>query len=565
MSIFVKSTSNEQAVIKLLLFHPKDERPYEIKQIADIKELSFGNSKNVIEYGFQIDDGPILSDPFAKEIVTYPDSSTYKYRAVHRPSKKFDWEGDKSPHHKDEELIIYELNVRTFTASSTSHTSKPGTFQALVEKIPYIKSLGVTAVELLPVFEFDSSRNTWGYNSINFFAPKASYGSPKEFKNLIKELHKAGIEVILDVVYNHTPEYDESGPTISYRGLGAKDYYILSDNGKYLNFSGCHNTFNCNGRIARELIIESLRYWTTEYHIDGYRFDLAPILERGEDGTPLGDQAPLVLEMTSDPILANVRLIAEPWDADGLYRLGHFSARGRWHEWNDKFRDNVRKFIKSDESIVCEAIKSIDGTREIFPEGFPLPINFITAHDGFTLRDLVSYNVKHNDANGENGLDGNDTNWSWNCGAEGETEDLQINRLRINQIKNFLTILILSRGIPMVTAGDESGRTQRGNNNPYCIDDETVWFDWSKMDREILEHFKAMTKLREMHPELISDTAKRTWSGEYQTRTLIVEENGRGICLMINTHWESHDFVMPWSEEKKSVTVGPRSISIFEF
>lgn len=552
-------------MIKLLLFHPGDERPYEIKQIANIEEIPSVNSKNAIEYGIQIDNGPILSDPRASEIITREESSTYIYRSVFRPRRKFDWGDDKSPHHNDEDLIIYELNVRTFTASPTSAAAKPGTFQALAEKIPYLKELGVTAVELLPIFEFDSRGNTWGYSNINFFAPKASYGTPEEFKSLVKEMHKAGIEVILDVVYNHTPEYDENGPTINYRGLGARDYYILSDDGKYLDFSGCHNTFSCNSLAARHLIMDSLRHWVTEYHIDGYRFDLAPILERGEDGTFLGDDSPLMRAMMSDPILAKVRLIAEPWDAAGLYRLGQFSARGRWHEWNDKFRDNLRRFVKSDESIVCEAIKSIDGTRDIFPESSPLPINFITAHDGFTLMDLVSYNVKHNDANGENGMDGNDTNWSWNCGVEGPTDDPEINLLRINQIKNFLTLLILSRGIPMITAGDEAGRTQRGNNNPYCIDDETVWFDWSCINREIFEHCKAMIRLRQMHPELISATAKRTWSGEYQTRTLMVEENGKGICLMINTHWESHDFTLPWSAEKKSVTIGPRSISIFEF
>lgn len=552
---------------KILLFHPAEEKPFAEREFFQIRELPFNENEGVVEYGFQIDDGPILSDPYAREIATYPDSKIYRYRSVHRSPEPFDWGDDKSPRHKDEELVIYELNVRTFTASPTSATAEPGTFQALAQKIPYLKEIGVTAVELLPIFEFDSQHNTWGYNSINFFALKASYGTPLQFKQLVKELHKAGIEIILDVVYNHTPEYDETGETINYRGLDPKSYYILSEDGKYLNFSGCHNTFNCNSPISRELIMESLRYWVEEYHIDGYRFDLAPILERGTDGTPLGEEAPLVREMMSDPVLADIRLIAEPWDAEGLYRLGHFSSRGRWHEWNDKFRDSVRDFVKSDEAIIPQAIECIDGNPSIFPLDGPLPINFITAHDGFTLMDLVSYNFKHNEANGENGLDGNDANHSWNCGVEGPTTDEQINRLRINQIKNFITLLLLSRGIPMVTAGDEVGRTQWGNNNPYCIDDESVWFDWKCIsdNSEILEHFKAMIRLRQMHPELISATARRTWSGEFRTRMLTVEENGRKVCILMNTHWESHDFDMPWSCEKKSVTVGPRSISVFAF
>lgn len=471
----------------------------------------------------------------------------------------------------DRDLVIYELNVRTFTASPSSGCRRPGTFQALSEKIQYLKELGINAVELMPIFEFSSDGNTWGYDSADFFKPKASYGTPDEFRRLVEKLHAEGIEVILDVVYNHTPEHGKIYPEKSYHGLTLKECYIISEDGRHLDFTGCHNTLNCNNPSARKVILDSLRYWVTEFRIDGFRFDLAPVLERGEDGTPLGEDAPLIREIMADPALKDVRLIAEPWDAAGLYRLGAFSRRGRWHEWNDKFRDSIRRFVKSDEEIISQAIGCIDGTTSVFPEEGPLPVNFITAHDGFTLMDLVSYNVKHNEANGEGGRDGSDTNWSWNCDAEGPTDNADINQLRINQIKNFISLLLLSRGIPMVTAGDEIGRTQMGNNNPYCIDDESVWFDWSGIDRnrEILDHFKSMMALRKMHPELNSATASRLWSGEFRTRTLTVEENGKGICLLINIHWESHNFILPEAAaqkaEKKSVTVGPRSISIFEF
>lgn len=436
----------------------------------------------------------------------------------------FDWEGDSPLEIKDADLVIYELHVRSFTNSATSGVKYKGTYAGIVEKIPYLKKLGVNAVELMPVFEFDEFENSrkhpqtgeqlynyWGYSTVAFFAPKAGFASSgkfgmqvDEFKQLVKELHRAGIEVILDVVFNHTAEGNEQGPTLSFKGLDNKIYYMLTPEGYYFNFSGTGNTLNCNNPVVRNLVLDCLRYWASEYHIDGFRFDLASILGRDPWGAPLSNP-PLLESLAFDPILSSCKLIAEAWDAGGLYQVGTFPAYGRWSEWNGKYRDTVRKYLKGDPGQVGQMAQRVQGSPDLYQSNGRAPatsINFITCHDGFTLADLVSFNEKHNEANGEDNRDGGNDNDSWNCGAEGWTDDPGINALRLKQSMNALAMLMTSRGTPMILMGDEFGRSQHGNNNAYCIDSEVTWADWSLLDsnKKLFDFTQALISFRSRHP-----------------------------------------------------------------
>lgn len=419
----------------------------------------------------------------------------------------FDWEGDKPLNYPLEKTIIYETHVKGFTASKTSGIDAEiaGTYKAFTQKIDYLKELGITSVELLPVFEFDENENGntnprtgeklvnyWGYSTIGFFAPKTSYSSDRtpggpvrEFKQMVKELHKAGIEVILDVVYNHTAEGNEHGYTFEFRGLQNNVYYSLPENDKqyYMNFSGCGNSMNCNHPVTEQFILDSLRYWVLEMHVDGFRFDLASILTRGPNGAPW-EVPPLTYAISQDPILAKTKIIAEAWDAAGLYQVGGFPAgeNNRWCEWNGRFRDDLRRFVRGDEKSATAAATRIAGSSDLYSYSGRSPlasINFITAHDGFTLNDQVSYNGKHNEENGENNRDGSDDNLSYNHGFEGDCTNPKIESLRLKKIKSSLMYLILSQGVPMLLGGDEMRRTQRGNNNAYCQDNEISWYDWN--------------------------------------------------------------------------------------
>ncbi|MCQ2248374.1 MAG: glycogen debranching protein GlgX [Treponema sp.] len=439
-------------------------------------------------------------------------------------NKKFDWQGDRPINRPLSESIIYEVHLKGFTAGKKSGVSCPGTYRGFIEKIPYLKDLGITAVELLPIYEFDEFENSnvnprtgermknyWGYSTINFFSPKASFAADKtpggcvdEFKLLVRELHKAGIEVILDVVYNHTAEGNEHGVSLNFRGFENPVYYTLVDSHKeyYMNFSGCGNTVNCNHPVVRNLILDSLRYWVLNYHIDGFRFDLASILTRSQEGIIL-NFPPLTNAIAEDPILSQTKIIAEPWDAGGAYQLGGFPG-GRWAEWNDRYRDDIRRFWRGDEYCSTGAATRISGSSDLFAISGRNPsfsINYITCHDGFTMNDLVSYNGKHNDENGEGNRDGNDSNWSYNNGYEGPTMNPRIEKIRNRQMKNFILTLLLSEGTPMLLGGDEIRRGQQGNNNAYCQDNDISWYDWGNCDinHQVLEFTKKAIKLRKDH------------------------------------------------------------------
>jgi glycogen operon protein len=461
--------------------------------------------------GLRFDPEKILLDPYGRAVVV-PDG--YERGAAGRPGdntavamrsvvvdpEAYDWEGDVPLRRPVATTVIYEMHVAGFTRHPSSWVSvgRQGTYAGLIEKIPYLQDLGITAVELMPVFQFDHQDcppglvNYWGYSPVSFFAPHAGYSSRRdplgpvhEFRDLVKALHRAGIELILDVVYNHTAEGDHRGPTLSLRGLDNGTYYLLEPNrARYADYTGTGNTLNANHAVVRRLIRDSLRYWVAEMHVDGFRFDLASVLTRDESGRPL-QQPPVLWDIQSDPVLAGTKLIAEAWDTAGLYQVGSFFG-DNWQEWNGKFRDDVRRFVKSDNDTVvafayrCFGSPDLYGHKERGPEQ---SINFITSHDGFTLNDLVTYNEKHNEANGEGGRDGSDTNLSWNGGVEGPTDDPAIERLRHRQVKNFLAITLLALGTPMLLMGDEVRRTQRGNNNAYCQDNEISWFDWTLVER----------------------------------------------------------------------------------
>jgi len=502
----------------------------------DYENLEYGyrmDGPNNFQQGHWFDPSKILLDPYAKIIGgrdvwgVVPDWEDIYHHRGRIAFDDFDWGNDRALEIPPEDQIIYEMHVRSFTRHESSGIKENhrGTFAGIRDKIPYLKELGINAVELMPVYEFDEFENSrpnpqtgetlynyWGYSTVGFFSPKAGYAATGKFgmqvdelKTLVKELHKNGIEVILDVVFNHTAEGNERGPTISFRGIDNKTYYMMTPEGYYFNFSGCGNTINCNNPIVRNIVLDCLRYWAAEYHIDGFRFDLASILGRDPWGYPLANP-PLLESLAFDPILAKCKLIAEAWDAGGLYQVGSFPAYGRWAEWNGKFRDGIRKFIKGD-GTVGQIAQCLQGSPNLYAWAGRAPatsINFITAHDGFTLMDLVSYNHKHNEANGENNNDGSNDNDSWNCGWEGATDDVGINALRRRQIKNAIAILMVSQGVPMLLMGDEVGRTQNGNNNTYCHDNELSWLDWNLQTKnaEILEFVKHCVAFRRSHPVL---------------------------------------------------------------
>lgn len=535
---------------ELLLFHRKAEEPYAVIPFPESYKIGFCYSMIVFdldieefEYAYRLD-GPydekkglrfdknkILLDPYARAVTGqsqwgHVNNAQHGYRARVVQSN-FDW-GDQRHHSIPmEDLIIYELHVRGFTMDESSGVKHHGTFEGLREKIPYLKELGVNAVELMPIFEFDEMRDVrlidenelidfWGYNPVSFFAPNTSYCSSMEYnreglelKTLIKDLHDNGIEVILDVVFNHTAEGNEFGPCFSFKGFDNNIYYMLTPDGHYYNFSGCGNTLNCNHPVVRDMILECLRYWVIEYRVDGFRFDLASILGRNDDGTPLS-QPPLLRSLAFDSILGNVKLIAEAWDAGGLYQVGSFPSWKRWAEWNGRYRDDMRRFLKGDDFLARTAAARITGSPDLYDpayRGGNASINFLTCHDGFTLYDLYSYNQKHNEANGWGNTDGADDNNSWNCGIEGETDDPAILALRKRLMKNACAVLLCSRGTPMFLSGDEFADTRYGNNNPYCQDNLISWLDWSllKKNKDLFDFFQYMIRFRKDHPVIRKD------------------------------------------------------------
>ena len=535
---------------ELLLFHRKAEEPYAVIPFPESYKIGFCYSMIVFdldieefEYAYRLD-GPydekkglrfdknkILLDPYARAVTGqsqwgHVNNAQHGYRARVVQSN-FDW-GDQRHHSIPmEDLIIYELHVRGFTMDESSGVKHHGTFEGLREKIPYLKELGVNAVELMPIFEFDEMRDVrlidenelidfWGYNPVSFFAPNTSYCSSMEYnheglelKTLIKDLHDNGIEVILDVVFNHTAEGNEFGPCFSFKGFDNNIYYMLTPDGHYYNFSGCGNTLNCNHPVVRDMILECLRYWVIEYRVDGFRFDLASILGRNDDGTPLS-QPPLLRSLAFDSILGNVKLIAEAWDAGGLYQVGSFPSWKRWAEWNGRYRDDMRRFLKGDDFLAQTAAARITGSPDLYDpayRGGNASINFLTCHDGFTLYDLYSYNQKHNEANGWGNTDGADDNNSWNCGVEGETDDSAILALRKRLMKNACAVLLCSRGTPMFLSGDEFADTRYGNNNPYCQDNLISWLDWSllKKNKDLFDFFQYMIQFRKDHPVIRKD------------------------------------------------------------
>ena len=535
---------------ELLLFHRKAEEPYAVIPFPESYRIGFCYSMIVFdldieefEYAYRLD-GPydekkglrfdknkILLDPYARAVTGqsqwgHVNNAQHGYRARVVQSN-FDW-GDQRHHSIPmEDLIIYELHVRGFTMDESSGVKHHGTFEGLREKIPYLKELGVNAVELMPIFEFDEMRDVrlidenelidfWGYNPVSFFAPNTSYCSSMEYnreglelKTLIKDLHDNGLEVILDVVFNHTAEGNEFGPCFSFKGFDNNIYYMLTPDGHYYNFSGCGNTLNCNHPVVRDMILECLRYWVIEYRVDGFRFDLASILGRNDDGTPLS-QPPLLRSLAFDSILGNVKLIAEAWDAGGLYQVGSFPSWKRWAEWNGRYRDDMRRFLKGDDFLAQTAAARITGSPDLYDpayRGGNASINFLTCHDGFTLYDLYSYNQKHNEANGWGNTDGADDNNSWNCGVEGETDDPAILALRKRLMKNACAVLLCSRGTPMFLSGDEFADTRYGNNNPYCQDNLISWLDWSllKKNKDLFDFFQYMIQFRKDHPVIRKD------------------------------------------------------------
>ncbi len=562
-----------------------------------------------IEYGFRADsevpEGSttlrfdprrILIDPFSKSVAgleTWGDGAGAKGRLERLRSRVIDEEFDWGHEHPLAvplaDSIIYELHVRGFTRHGSSGVAHPGTFRGLVEKIPYLRELGVTAVELMPVTEFEESdnprsnlltgeplRNFWGYQPVSFFAPKASYASEsgpgdavREFKSMVKAFHEAGIEVILDIVFNHTGEGDERGATFCWRGLDNPTYYLLEPKtGKYLNYSGCGNTLNCNHPVVRFQILAALRYWVTEMHVDGFRFDLASILGRGRDGEVLPNP-PLIEAIAADPVMADVKLIAEAWDAAGLYQVGSFPSWGRWAEWNGRFRDELRRFVKSDAGLTRLLATRLGGSPDLYRGGDRAPwhsINFVTSHDGFTLADLVSYNDKHNWQNGEGNLDGHPDNLSWNCGEEGPSARPEVVALRRRQQRNFLALLFLSQGVPMLLAGDELGRSQGGNNNAYCQDSDVSWLDWSLAERnaDLFRFAQRLIRFRKAHASLrrrtfFEDEARPAvawhgtrlgrpdWTAEARVLAMHILATALDEPLYIatNAHWEPKAFDLP--------------------
>jgi glycogen operon protein len=608
----------------LVLFRKGEPRPYVEIPFPDAFRIGnvwamivFGLDFEEVEYGFRMD-GPyrphaghrfnrhkILLDPYARAIGGRAHWAEPEDEGNPMPFRgrvlidDFDWQNDRQLEIPAEDLIIYEMHVRGFTRHQSSGVKFPGTFAAIREKIPYLLELGVNAIELMPIQEFDEHesdfydpytgeklRNYWGYSTVGFFAPKAGYAATghlgmeaDELKALVKLLHRSGIEVILDVVFNHTAEGNEKGPTISYRGLDNKIYYMLRPDGSYQNFSGTGNTLNCNNPVVRNLVLDALRYWVAEYHIDGFRFDLASILGRDAEGHPLANP-PLLESLAHDPVLGRTKLIAEAWDAGGLYQVGTFPAYGRWAEWNGRYRDALRRFIKGDPGLTGEMAQMVKGSPHMYLERGPTAsINFITCHDGFTLNDLVSYADKHNLANGEDNRDGANDNHSWNWGQEGPTDDPAIQTLRDRLMRNAITILMVCQGVPMIHMGDEMAHTKYGNNNTYAQDNELSWIDWRRLAEraDLFRFFRHAIAFRQAHPALRrryhlherdmidSGFPDISWHGlrhgkpdwSPHSRTLAFMLCGLHAVLMpgrtaddhiyvaMNMHWEPHTFELP--------------------
>lgn len=603
---------------ELLLFHNAEEKPFavlpfpEAYKIGDVYSMIvYGLDIRDFEYAYRVD-GPwdpdkgllfdkknILLDPYAKAVSGQRIWGTHWEPTYHARVVKdsFNW-GDMPQSKKElSDLIIYELHVRGFTEHESSGVRNRGTFAGLMEKIPYLKELGVNAVELMPIFEFDETMNArevngnhlleyWGYNTVSFFAPNTSYTSVNEYnregtelKTLIKSLHDNGIEVILDVVFNHTAEGNELGRTFCFKGFDNNIYYMLTPDGNYYNFSGCGNTLNCNHPVVQQMILECLRYWTVNYRVDGFRFDLASILGRNEDGSPMNNP-PLLRTLASDPLLRNVKLIAEAWDAGGMYQVGSFPASGRWAEWNGRYRDSLRGFLKGDCWQSWDAAWSISGSGDLYGGYYDNPkgnyagynscVNFLTCHDGFTMYDLYAYNDKHNEMNGWDNTDGSNDNRSWNCGAEGETDDPEVLKLRYRMIRNACAVLLCSRGTPMFLAGDEFGNTKFGNNNSYCQDNEVSWLDWSLLEKnkDLFEFFKFMIAYRKEHlvirkklPDAVCgmdplhthNTNAEDVTIPRDARTFTVsfagydKEKGKDdlVCICVNTYWEDVTVTLP--------------------
>ncbi len=591
---------------ELLLFHRMEEEPYAVLPFPE--HYRVGNVYSMIVFGLNIEDfeyayrldGPydvskgllfdknrVLLDIYAKAVTGQSQwgrpqkkGSFYKARVV---KDDFEWGRDRNPLIPMEDLIIYEMHVRGFTRHDSSGVAYPGTFSGLMEKIPYLKELGVNAVELMPIFEFDEMKDSrmvdgrqvvdyWGYNTVSFFAPNTSYTGTTEYnregtelKKLIKALNENGIECFLDVVFNHTAEGNELGPCFSFKGFDNNIYYMLTPDGHYYNFSGCGNTMNCNHPIVQQMILECLRYWTTVYHVDGFRFDLASILGRNEDGSPMA-APPLLKSLAFDPILGDVKLIAEAWDAGGLYQVGSFPSWNRWAEWNGRYRDDLRSYLKGDCGLAHTAAQRITGSLDMYGQeglGFNASVNFLNCHDGFTLWDLYSYNEKHNEANGWGNTDGSNDNRSWNCGAEGETDNEEVLALRRRLAKNALTVLMLSRGTPMFLAGDEFLNTQFGNNNAYCQDNEISWLDWEllKKNEAHFAYTKHVIKIRKEHDVVRKRTGNcslgfpevQVAEPDEQTKVLRVIYAGRNhedtdddvVLLAVNVFWEPQEFLLP--------------------
>lgn len=592
----------------LLLFKPQAPKPYaripfpDSYRIGDTYSmLVFDIKPDEFEYAFSFD-GPyepakgllfngenVLLDPYSRAVTGQrkwgekPEGGKdFEYRARVVKSS-FDWGNIKQLEQPFEDLVIYETHVRGYTKDKSSGVSAPGTFAGLKDKIPYLKDLGINAVELMPIFEFDemeSARvvdgvqlyNYWGYNTVSFFAPNTSYAFNEEhnhegdeLKSMIKALKEKGIEVILDVVFNHTAEGNEMGPCFSFKGIDNNVYYMLTPDAHYYNFSGCGNVMNCNHPVVRSFIIDCLRHWAIEYRVDGFRFDLASILGRDQNGAPMANP-PILESLAFDPVLGKMKLIAEAWDAGGLYQVGSFPSWNRWAEWNGRYRDDMRSFLKGDDGMAGNAITRITGSRDLYsPEsrGHKASVNFMTCHDGFTLYDLYSYNEKHNEKNGWNNTDGDNNGHSWNCGAEGETDDPNVNGLRRRLIKNAFAALLCSRGPAMFFAGDEFCNTQFGNNNAYCQDNIISWLDWSRLEefKEIHDFVRHMIQFRKEHPILRKMTKPSSCqfpeisvhngtpfnaSTDYKTKLIGIMYAGRNeedteddiVFYCMNAYWE---------------------------
>jgi glycogen operon protein len=610
-----------------------------INKTGDIWHIYIHNTGHGQLYGYRVygpykpveghlfNHNKLLTDPYAKvvagtydwekeEAMAYNKNSPYKHlsfsekdntsvtvKSVVIDDYLFDWSGDRLLRYPLEDCIIYEMHVRGFTFDPSSKVKYPGTFRGIIEKIPYLKELGVTTLELMPIFEFnpcenikynpktgEKLKNYWGYSQLSFFAPANWYTSDHEivtqvmeFKEMVKECHEAGIEIILDVVYNHTGEGNIEGPICSFRGLDNTIYYMLDEKNQYKNYSGCGNTVNCNHPVVKQFLLDSLRYWVVEMHVDGFRFDLATILGRDPNGVWIGDYS-ILNDIQNDPLLSGIKLIAEGWDAGGMYKVGEFPSG--WAEWNGKYRDTIREFVKGKSGIVGEFATRLSGSEDLYYWGGRKPphsINFITCHDGFTLRDLVSYNYKHNFENGENNNDGENNNSSWNCTVEGETGDPLIKELRIRQVKNFVTILMVSQGTPMILSGDEMFKTHKGNNNAYCQDNQINWLNWDDLRKykEIFRFFKEIISFRKGHPALkrrdfFTGTDHNNdgrnditwhgvkpyspdWTAESHAIAFMIdgnkEETGKEnddntIYVAINTYWAPLSFQLPKPEGK---------------